>query len=123
MEKVKASPGPYLVAGTTVYALDETGKCNRFTAHVQPGFTRYHGGGLRKPGDSMDCTSVEEAEAVARLFAASADLYSALQTAESQLVTLGGDPGEHQPEDGDQIQKTVLWVVREAMKKAREGAA
>lgn len=34
----KRTPAPWLRDGTTVYALDETGKCNRFFAPVHPGF-------------------------------------------------------------------------------------
>ena len=35
------TPGPWLRNKTTVYALDETGKCNRFFALFQGGFVRH----------------------------------------------------------------------------------
>lgn len=38
MEQMKHTPGKWLIAGETVYALDESGTCNRFSAHVQQGF-------------------------------------------------------------------------------------
>lgn len=62
-----ATPGEWLVQGTTVYALHGNPPRNRFSAHVQSG--------------RRDDASEEERVAIANLMAAAPDLLSELQKA------------------------------------------
>lgn len=65
------TPGPWLVEGRTVYALNDDGY-NRFSALVQDAHT---------PGDEL--------EANARLIAAAPDLLEALQSSKSLMESVG----------------------------------
>ena len=76
--------------------------------------------------DFADVTTGDgEALSNASLIAAAPDLYEALKTARSQLVTLGGDPRKFIAEDGsiegDAIQAAVLDVIDAALAKADGG--
>lgn len=99
------TPGPYLRDGQTVYALQDNpnprpplgwDKINRFHCHVSP---------------CGPDTPVDEAEAVAQLFAASPDLYEA---ARDLLAAI----------DASKVTSKQDWfyerkAVRDALKKAR----
>ena len=74
-DKISYTRGPWLLDNMTVYALDETGSCNRFSAQVQWGF-KHH-----SQGDKIDeRTSEDELTANARLIAAAPELLEALET-------------------------------------------
>ena len=96
------TPGPYLLDGLTVYALQESGdrRCplvNRWSAHVQ-----------LAPG-----TPVEEAEAVAVLFKAAPDLLTELREATRLMVNLQADeygPRENWPARG-QIERQEAAIA------------
>lgn len=79
------TPGPWLLMGLTVYALDETGNCNRFTAKVEGGWSFRSSGTIGSGGDR---TAELELEANARLLAAALELYEALEAAHPLLETL-----------------------------------
>jgi hypothetical protein len=67
------TPGPWLITPNgTVYALDETGSCNRFSVQVQGGFER-----SRRGADLP--TMPAELDANARLIAAAPDLLAACE--------------------------------------------
>jgi hypothetical protein len=71
------TPGPWLLTPSgTVYALDETGSCNRFSARVDGGWT-WRGTGMFS-GACSDRTSNAEIAANARLIAAAPELLEAL---------------------------------------------
>jgi hypothetical protein len=72
MSETKFTPGKYMRDEHTVYALNDEG-VNRFSANI-----------MRGRDDSGEKTTVAECEAVAQLFAASPDLYKALETVLSQ---------------------------------------
>lgn len=65
------TPGPWIIDGQLIYALDETGRVNRFTASVQ-------GGWITRRGERVSET---ELNANARLIAAAPDLLAALRAA------------------------------------------
>jgi hypothetical protein len=74
------TPGPWDCVERTVFALDETGTVNRFSASVQTGFVR------RQQGwDAAERTSTDELTANAHLIAAAPDLYEALELADAAL--------------------------------------
>jgi len=76
----KHTPSPWIVAGNTVYALDETDRVNRFSAHVQGGYV------VDNPDvRPVKRTSPEELAANARLIAAAPDMLVALQ----KIVEIG----------------------------------
>lgn len=64
MSTAKFTPGPWLVAGHTVYAGEGW---NRFSTHVQPGFD-----------NQRNRISDQEVEANAHLIAAAPDLFAAV---------------------------------------------
>ena len=70
MTDMTHTPGPWLIADTTVYSLQSDGHVlvNRFSAHVQTGV-----------GRDAQRTPLAELEANARLMAAAPDLLAALQ--------------------------------------------
>jgi hypothetical protein len=74
--------GPWLIDRGTVYALDESGTCNRFSVRVQPGFKLNYG---------PHCEHIEdgEVEATTHLIAAAPALFEALQTFEKQWNACG----------------------------------
>jgi hypothetical protein len=78
-----ATPGPWLLDGSTVYALDESGSCNRFSVRPEGGWTFRSSGAV---GASGDRTTEAELEANARLIAAAPELLEALEG----LVTMIG---------------------------------
>ncbi|MGI4744942.1 MAG: hypothetical protein ACRYGI_11600 [Janthinobacterium lividum] len=67
------TPGEWKTDGRLVYALDETGQVNRFSAHIDGGYIRHR----RRP-DNEDRTSNEELAANARVIAAGPDAVKAL---------------------------------------------
>lgn len=68
----KHTPGPWTADGCSVYALDETGNVNRFSAHVQGGYV------VDNPDvRPVKRTSPEELAANARLIAAAPDMLAA----------------------------------------------
>lgn len=67
MPEHKHTPGPWSVAGVTIYSLNKN-EVNRFDARVQQGWD-----------DSQERTSRAECEANARLIAAAPDLLEALE--------------------------------------------
>jgi hypothetical protein len=101
MSAPKHTPGPWLRVDTLVYALDETGTCNRFSADVQKGYV------CKQDGWSAAVrTSDEEAEANAALIAALPDLLETMK-----------DFAEWEPESGVTLEDLAAWV------KERAGAA
>lgn len=70
------TPGPWIVENTTVYALDETQSCNRFSARVEGGWQWRSADSI---GASGDRTPSDELLANARLIAAAPALYEALK--------------------------------------------
>ena len=83
MNKVKHTPGPYLIDGNTIYALEHHGWRkgeetfhNRFYAYVYP---------------ERNCPS-EEAEAVAKLFAAAPEMLEACKGIYAGVVSDGRSP-------------------------------
>jgi hypothetical protein len=87
--EVAFTPGEWLRSGRTVYALDESGTCNRFSAHVMPGFKLNYGPHCERIED-------EEAEANARLIEAAPDLYEAAEQALELLEQIQDEEG-HSP--------------------------
>jgi hypothetical protein len=69
------TPGPWIVENGMVYALDETGRVNRFSAMISGGYVTHR--------DHR--TSLDELIANVRLIAAAPDLLAALQ----QIVEIG----------------------------------
>jgi hypothetical protein len=69
------TPGPWLLSGATVYALDETGTCNRFSVRPDGGWTYRSPGSLGSTGDR---TTEAELQANARLISAAPELLDAL---------------------------------------------
>lgn len=71
------TPGPWVLTdGFTVYALDETKSCNRFSTLINGGWVHRPSGST---GALLDRTTDEELRANARLIAAAPDLLEALQ--------------------------------------------
>ena len=69
------TPTPWKIMRSTVYALDETGTCNRFSCRPE--------GGWEVNGKHY--TKLAEVEANARLIAAAPALYEALELADATL--------------------------------------
>lgn len=111
----KFTPGPWLLTeGGTVFALDETGGVNRFSAQIQDGYSYY--GRTHK-----DRISDEEAHATGQLIAAAPDLYEALEAAEADLTgkytaICGGD-ADSAARFADR--DPVIAQIRAALAKAR----
>ena len=119
------TPGPWLVADTTVYSLQSDGHVlvNRFSAHVQTGI-----------GRDAQRTPLAELEANARLMAASPDLLAALRDA---LVVIDdylayehdGDPNEEdarlmgEMDINDYARDGRLAAARAAIARATGAAA
>lgn len=79
MSKSKHTPGPWLVAGSTVYALnDEQFPANRFSAQVSSGWV-----------DEVQRISNNEIMANARLMGAAPDLLEALEELIAQTGITG----------------------------------
>jgi len=99
------TPGPWDRTENTVFALDRTGTCNRFSALVQGGYVERQQG-WQKP----EYTSNEELTANARLMAAAPELLEALEAMLSEYVA------------GDHIQNRAAIKARAAIAKARTPA-
>lgn len=86
-DKPTHTPLPYLRAGSLIYALDESGTCNRITMRIEGGFTLNWG---RK----CDRTTDEEVEATAAFVHHTVnshhDLIEALRAVEAAMMR-GGD--------------------------------
>jgi hypothetical protein len=94
----KHTPGPWLRVDTLVYALDETGTCNRFSAVVQKGFICNQDG-----WSAAVRTSDEEAEATARLIASLPKLLATME-----------DFAEWEPESGVTLEHLAAWMKERA---------
>lgn len=72
MSEAKHTPGPWLIEGATIYALDESGSVNRFSALVQSGYRRFG----KRAGERI---TDGEVAANARLIGAAPDLLAAVK--------------------------------------------
>lgn len=83
------TPGPWLLTPQWgVYALDETGNCNRFSVRVEGGW-KWRGYSMQASPD--DRTPADELEANARLIAAAPELLEALAPFATALSDWGDD--------------------------------
>jgi hypothetical protein len=104
MAKEAHTPGPWKIDGATVFALDERGHVNRFSASVQGGYVSY----LRfSPRSKGERTSDAELEANARLMAAAPD---GLEIAEEFLAfAREGGPFTYPP---GSLQKLEQFIAK-----------
>ena len=102
------TPGPWLVADTTVYSLQSDGHVlvNRFSAHVQTGV-----------GRDAQRTPPAELEANALLMAAAPDMLAALRDAALQIEYL------HEKFQETGSGNAVLFTINAAIARATGGAA
>jgi hypothetical protein len=100
------TPGPWLLTGHTVYALDEVGQTNRFSCNMQAGYS-YYGRTVKER------VSNDELTANARLIAAAPELLEALRIARMQVALLGGEM--------DAVNSDVLSIADAAIAKATGG--
>lgn len=100
------TPGTWLVDGNLVYALDETGRANRFSARVEGGYT--YGGCRLKENNSK--TDDNEIQANISLIASAPDLLEALK----ELLELTDDPSN----DADP-EESVFAFARSVIAKAQ----
>lgn len=92
MAKEAHTPGPWKIDGATVFALDERGHVNRFSARVQGGYVSY----LRSlPRSKAERTSDAELEANARLIAAAPELLDALEGLAGEVGKMTADRQKH----------------------------
>lgn len=82
MSEVKHTPGEWFREGLTIYALDETGTNNRFSAHVQGGY-KFRS---RMSDGTGERTTDAELEANALLMGAAPDMLAALKLAHRWLA-------------------------------------
>lgn len=84
------TPGPWSRDGLTIYALDETGNCNRFSTRIEGGWSFRSAGSL---GASGDRTTEAELLANATLFEAAPDMLALLKaiTTPNGFINLGDD--------------------------------
>lgn len=107
----KHTPGPWLTVEGLVYALDETGRVNRFSAMITAGFVTYRG----------ERTNTDELRANVRLIAAAPDMLAALRLAEGQLALLLRQyPDQSETCDHPTATRYVLDKVTAAIAKATE---
>ena len=81
------TPGKWMRDGRTIYALDENGFVNRFSARVEGGYVQQN---PRRSYRDAIRTTEEELDAVAQLFFASPTLLEALFVAEKAIIGIWG---------------------------------
>lgn len=95
------TPGPWAVAGSTIYALNENG-VSRFQAQISAGFLTYPAKGR----GAKERTTEEEVAANARLIVAAPDLLEACKSLVANLT------------EGDFISTTRIEAAEAAIRKA-----
>lgn len=105
MSNLEHKPGSWKIDDTTVYALDETGRVNRFSAQIQGGYASYRD----------ERTTPDELAAIARLISAAPDMLAALQNASGLLDT----PLARRQFHGSDFYQEVVESIRAAISQAK----